>query len=80
MHETLMIQKPYIRLGDALKYAACCQSGGEAKCAVQAGEVRVDGRVVFERGRKLTPGQVVTYKGKRIAIEKQERLKGKRYD
>ena len=68
MADTLEINKPYIRLGDALKFAALCETGGEAKLAVQAGEVCVDGQVVHERGRKLTPGQVVTYKRKRITI------------
>jgi len=68
MNDTLEINKPYIRLGDALKYAAFCETGGEAKLAVQEGLVRVDGRVVLERGRKLTPGQVITYRGKSMTI------------
>jgi ribosome-associated protein len=72
MNNTLEIHKPYIRLGDALKYAALCETGGDAKIAVQTGQVRVDGRVVIERGRKLAPGQVITYSGKNITIVRGE--------
>lgn len=59
----LPIQTPYIKLQDAMKLAVCVLSGGEAKTAIQAGEVKVDGEVCTQRGKKLTVGSTFTYGG-----------------
>lgn len=49
-----------IRLGQFLKWAGLVDTGGEARELVQAGLVRVDGRVETRRGRQLRRGQRVT--------------------
>ena len=43
--ETITITTEYIKLQDLLKFAAAVQTGGEAKLAVQEGEVSVNGEV-----------------------------------
>ena len=70
--ETIEIRTEYIKLDALLKYAALVPSGGEAKTAVAAGEVRVNGEVCTMRGKKLRPGDVVEYDSQRILIEGHE--------
>ena len=52
-----------IRLGQFLKLADLVESGAEAKPAVQAGRVRVNGEVETRRGRQLHQGDVVELGG-----------------
>ena len=70
--EIITIQTEYIKLDALLKYAALVPSGGEAKTAVAAGEVRVNGEVCTMRGKKLRAGDVVEYDGQRILVEDHE--------
>ena len=59
--ETITITTEYIKLQDLLKFAAAVQTGGEAKLAVQEGEVSVNGEVCTMRGKKIRPGDVVVF-------------------
>jgi len=52
-----------IRLGQFLKLANLVETGAEAKPAVQAGLVRVNGDVETRRGRQLHRGDVVELGG-----------------
>ena len=61
------ITTEYIKLQDLLKFAAAVQTGGEAKLAVQEGEVSVNGEVCTMRGKKIRPGDVVTFRGQEYA-------------
>ncbi len=65
----LCISTPWIRLDQALKAADWVQSGGEAKVRIQAGEIRVNGRVETRRGRKLRSGDRVEARGKGFEVE-----------
>ena len=53
---------------DLLKFAAAVQTGGEAKLAVQEGEVSVNGEVCTMRGKKIRPGDVVTFNGQELTV------------
>lgn len=68
--ETLYLKDDFIKLGQALKAAGLCESGVDAKFAVQDGLVRVNGEIEERRGRKLYDGDNVEYEGKQIKIEK----------
>ncbi len=59
----VFIDTGFIRLDAALKLADLVQSGGHAKVAIQGGEVRVNGEICTERGRKLHGGDVATFDG-----------------
>lgn len=50
------IDTPFIRLDAFLKMCDAVQSGGHAKTVIQEGDVRVNGEVCTQRGRKLHPG------------------------
>ena len=58
--EEVPIHTEYIRLQDFLKFAGLAETGGAAKIMVQGGEVRVNGEICRERGRKLRPGASVS--------------------
>jgi ribosome-associated protein len=47
---------PFIRLDSFLKLCDAVQTGGHAKLIIQNGEVRVNGEICTQRGRKLRPG------------------------
>ena len=66
--ETITITTEYIKLQDLLKFAAAVQTGGEAKLAVQEGEVSVNGEVCNMRGKKIRPGDVVAFNGQELTV------------
>lgn len=57
-----------IRLSQFLKLAGVIESGGEAKSAITAGEVTVNGEEEVRRGRQLHPGDVVEIDGERLRV------------
>jgi ribosome-associated protein len=57
-----------IELGKFLKLVRVVRSGGDAKHLVQAGRVRVNGRVEMRRGVKLRAGDVVEVGGQRWVV------------
>ena len=57
--QTIRIHTEFIKLDAFLKFAGACGTGGEAKEAVQAGEVTVNGEICLQRGRKLHIGDQV---------------------
>ena len=65
---TIPITTEYIKLQDLLKLSGAADTGGEAKVAVQEGEVLVNGAVCTMRGKKLRPGDVVTYRGEDFSV------------
>lgn len=68
--ETIKLREEYIKLGQALKAAGFCQTGVDAKFAVQDGLVKVNGAVELQRGKKLYDGDEVEFEGNLIRIVK----------
>ena len=68
--ETIKLRTEYIKLGQALKASGLCETGAEAKAAVQDGLVMVNGQIETQRGKKLYDGDVVSFHGEEIRIEK----------
>lgn len=58
--EKITIRTEFIKLDSFLKYAGLAETGGQAKDAIQAGVVLVNGEVCTQRGKKLRPGDIVT--------------------
>ena len=50
------IDTDFIRLDAFLKMCDAVQTGGHAKIVIQEGEVRVNGEVCTQRGKKLRAG------------------------
>lgn len=55
----IAIQTEFIKLDALLKFAGVCETGGEAKAAVQDGQVFVNGERCTMRGKKIHPGDRV---------------------
>ena len=66
--ETIRLRDEYIKLGQALKAAGLCESGVDAKYAIEDGLVKVNGNVEYQRGKKLHDGDEVTFQGETIRI------------
>lgn len=67
--QTVPISTEFIKLDALLKFAGVMETGGEAKEAIQAGEVLVNGEVCTMRGKKLRPGDVVALNGVQLTIQ-----------
>ncbi|MDY3919172.1 MAG: RNA-binding S4 domain-containing protein [Candidatus Limivivens sp.] len=68
--QTIKLRDDYIKLGQALKAAGLCESGVDAKFAVQDGKVKLNGETELQRGKKLYDGDLVEYNGETIKIIK----------
>jgi ribosome-associated protein len=66
--EKISITTEFIKLDALLKFAGIAETGGEAKQAIQEGEVRVNGEVCTMRGKKLRRGDQVETSGVRILV------------
>lgn len=58
--EQIKITTEFIKLDQLLKFAGITYTGGEAKTAIQNGEILVNGEVCTQRGKKIRPGDIVT--------------------
>lgn len=68
--ETIKLREEFIKLGQALKAANLVDSGVIAKLVIQDGEVKVNGEVECQRGKKLFDGDIVEFDGQTIQIKK----------
>ena len=66
--EKIAFSTEFIKLDALLKFAGLCESGGEAKEAVQQGLVQVNGEVCTMRGKKMRPGDKVEYNGQTVEV------------
>ena len=67
--EEIVLRNEFIKLGQAIKAAGLVESGVEAKIVIQDGEVKVNGVVETQRGKKLFGGEVVEYNGSSILLK-----------
>ncbi len=68
--EEIKLRDDFIKLGQALKAAGLVESGVEAKIVITDGEVKVNGVVETQRGKKLYDGDIVSFDGEEIKITK----------
>lgn len=68
-YKKLAIKEDFIRLDSAMKLAGLVSTGGHAKLAVQGREVKVNGEICLQRGRKLHRGDTAEYGGFGFVIE-----------
>ena len=67
--EIIKLRDEFIKLGQALKAAGLVESGVGSKLVILDGQVKVNGAVELQRGKKLHAGDVVEYDGETIKIE-----------
>lgn len=66
--QEIKIKDEFIKLGQALKLAGFVDSGVEAKVVIQDGEVKLNGTVETQRGKKIVSGDIVEYNGNSFKI------------
>ena len=69
--EEIAIHSEFIKLDSFLKFAGVTDTGGQAKEAVLAGVVTVNGEVCTMRGKKIYPGDKVDFEGNLLEIVKE---------
>lgn len=69
MREKVEIKTEFIKLDQLLKFASLVQTGGEAKIVIADGEVKVNGEVCTQRGKKIRNGDVVELFDQVVEIE-----------
>jgi ribosome-associated protein len=57
-----------IKLDQFIKWVGAVQTGGEAKLLIQDGQVKVNGKVELQRGRKLVEGDRVLLLGETFVV------------
>jgi len=67
--EIINLKDDFIKLGQALKLAGLVDSGVEAKIEVQEGQVRVNGEVELQRGKKIYAGDVIEFNGQQVRVD-----------
>lgn len=60
--ERVSIDTEFIKLGQLLKLASLVSHGSDAKMLIQNGYVSLNGETVYERGKKVYPGDRVEVK------------------
>ncbi len=66
--KTININSDFIKLDQFLKLADIVMSGGEAKVLIMSEEIKVNGEIVSQRGKKLRDGDVVEYNDTKVRV------------
>lgn len=72
MTVTFAVRGDYIQLDQLLKATGLVDTGGQAHAAVEAGEVRVDGKVETRKRAKLRPGAKVVFAGQMVVLRAED--------
>ena len=65
----LNIKEEFIRLDAALKLAGFVATGGHAKIVIQNGEVKVNGEICTQRGKKLRLNDIAEFDGLKLTVK-----------
>ena len=66
--DSITIRDEFIKLGQAMKLASMVSSGVDAKMVINEGQVKVNGEVCLQRGKKLYSGDVIEYNNQKVSI------------
>lgn len=66
----ISISTEFIKLDQFLKYVGIAETGGHSKMMIKNGEVKVNGEVALERGKKIRKGDNVQISGEETYIVK----------
>ena len=66
--EKIKIDTEYIKLDQFLKMVNIAGSGGQAKIMIISEDVKVNGTIETQRGKKLRSGDVIEAEGRKFQI------------
>lgn len=61
--EIITINTEFIKLDQLLKFSGIADTGGMAKDIILSGDVKVNGEIALQRGKKIRKGDVVDVGG-----------------
>jgi ribosome-associated protein len=64
----IKIDTEYIKLDAFLKWSGAASMGSEAKIVIQNGEVKLNGNIEVQRGKKLVKGDIIEFDGESYKI------------
>ena len=64
----VFIKEEPIELHQLLKFSGLAATGGEAKAAISAGEVSLNGVIETRKAKKILAGDKVTWKNRTLAV------------
>jgi len=70
--KSVIIKDEYIKLGQLLKLSGLVNSGVEAKFVIIEGLVKLNGKVEFQRGKKIYFGDIVEYENEIIKVDRND--------
>ena len=73
--EIINIRDDFIKLGQALKLAGLVESGVDAKYIIQDGQVKLNGQIEMQRGKKVFIGDIIEFDGNQVKVGKAVGLK-----
>lgn len=66
--EKIYIDSEFIRLDALLKFGGIAETGGQAKVLVQSGQIKVNGEVCTQRGKKMRAGDTAQSGDKTLEV------------
>lgn len=66
---TFKLKDEFIKLGQVMKAVHFAASGVEAKELILDGQVKVNGEICLQRGKKIYSGDIVEFEGKFVKVE-----------
>lgn len=66
--QEIKIETDFIKLDSFLKWSGAVTQGSEAKIFVQNGDVKLNGQVETQRGKKLRVGDIVEFDGEEYKL------------
>lgn len=64
----VILSKPAVELYKILKFEGLISSGGEAKAAIDAGLVKVNGEVETRKRRQINAGDIIEIGGEQLQM------------
>ena len=64
----VILSKPAVELYKILKFEGLISSGGEAKAAIDAGLVKVNGEVETRKRRQINAGDIIEIGGEKLQM------------
>lgn len=61
--DKVVIHTEYIKLDQLLKWIGIADNGSIAKIIISSGDVKLNGNVVLERGKKIRKGDIIEIAG-----------------
>ncbi len=66
----IFIKEDFIRLDSLMKLSDCVVTGGHAKMVIQNSQVKVNGEICTQRGKKMREGDFFTFEGEKVTVKK----------